>query len=288
MIYLQGGLVFGGVCLLIAAMVPLSRLIMQLPPGRLRRNWYLLAVLVLCFISGYSTYGIMHLDSAGGPLDFVVPVIFFLGACFVLMVNFLSFRTALDSKRLAALEEESITDPVMGIYNRRHLERRLKEEVMRAQRFGLPLALLLLDMDNFKRINDNYGHQAGDGVLACVGECIQKTVRATDIVARYGGDEILVIAPNTDVLAAADLAERLRKAVGDSLTRPGASSLARIVRCEASIGVAGLNPGISDSVELLSDVDEALYRAKREGRNRVFIKGKGAPYAVNISQTQSA
>jgi diguanylate cyclase (GGDEF)-like protein len=288
MIYLQDGLVFSGVCLLVVAMVPLSRLIMQLPPGPLRRNWYFLAVLVLCFIVGYSAYGVMHLDSEGGPLNLVVPVIFFLGACFVLLVNFLSLKTALDSKRLVALEEESITDSVMGIYNRRHLERRLKEEVMRAQRFDLPLALLLLDIDNFKKVNDNYGHQAGDRVLACVGECIQRTVRATDIVARYGGDEILVIAPSTEVMAAAELAERLRQAVGEALTPPGACSLGRIVHCEVSIGVAGLNPGINDPVELLSDVDEALYRAKREGRNRVVVRGRGTPLAVKISKSQSA
>jgi diguanylate cyclase (GGDEF)-like protein len=288
MIHLQNGLVLGGICLLAAAMIPVSRLIMQLPPGRLRQSWHVLTILILCFIAGCIGYGVMHAHRHSNPLDLAVPVIFFLGACFVLLVNFLSFRTASDSKRLAALEQESIMDPVMGIYNRRYLERRLREEVMRAQRFDLPLALLLLDIDNFERVNDHYGHQAGDGVLACVGGCIQKTVRATDIVARYGGDEILVIAPNTEVLAAAELGERLRQAVGDSLTPPGACTLGRIVKCEVSIGVAGLNPGVSDSVALLSDVDEALYRAKREGSNRVAVKGKGVARAVKISRSQQA
>ncbi len=150
MIILQNGLVLTGVFLLIAALFPVRRLIVQLPPGRLRRNWYVLTALILCFIAGYIGYGALHMNSYGGPLDLVVPVIFFLGAYFVLLVNSLSFRTALDGKRLAVLEQENIMDPVMGIYNRRHLERRLKEEVMRAQRFCLPLTLLLLDIDNFK------------------------------------------------------------------------------------------------------------------------------------------
>ncbi len=286
MIILQNLLVFSTVCLLVSAMIPLGRLIMQLPPGRLRRSWFLLAVLVLLFITGNCIYGVKQMESEGGPLDFIVPVIFFLGACFVLTASSLSFQTALDSKRLAILEHESITDPIMGIYNRRHLEQRLGEEVKRAQRFGIPLALLLLDIDNFKEINDNYGHQAGDRVLACVGECIQRTVRTTDVVTRYGGDEILVIAPDVDVYSAAELAERLREAVGDALTSPGACTPGRTIRCEVSVGVAGLHPGIKDSLELLSDVDQALYQAKREGRNRVVVKSKGTPRLVEISRSQ--
>jgi diguanylate cyclase (GGDEF)-like protein len=278
MIILQNGLVFAGVILLVAALFPVRRLILQLPPGHLRRSWYVLTALILCFIAGYVGYSVTRINSYGGPLDLVVPVIFFLGAYFVFQVNSLSFRTALDGKRLAILEQENIMDPIMGIYNRRHLERRLKEEVMRAQRFNLPLTLLLLDIDNFKQINDSYGHQTGDRVLGCVGECIQKTVRITDIVARYGGDEILVIAPNTDVPSAGELAERLRHAVGDSLAPAEVYTRGLKIRCEVSIGVAGLGQGITDSLALLSDVDEAMYRAKREGRNRVVIGAKGVPH----------
>ncbi len=277
MIILQNGLVFTGVFLLVAALFPVRRLILQLPPGRLRRSWYVLTALILCFIAGYIGYGIMHMDRYAGPLDLVVPVTFLLGACFIFLVNSLSFRTAVDGRRLAILEQENIMDPIMGIYNRRHLERRLKEEVMRAQRFNLPLTLLLLDIDNFKEINDNYGHQTGDRVLGCVGECIQKTVRTSDIVARYGGDEILVIAPNTDAPSGGELAERLRQAVAGSLAPAGEGTMGVKVRCEVSVGVAGLDQGITDCLALLSEVDEAMYRAKREGRNRVVIGAKGVP-----------
>jgi len=277
MIILQNGLAFAGVCLLVAALFPVRRLILQLPPGRLRRSWYVLTALILCFIAGYIGYSVTRISSYGGPLDLVVPVMFFLGGCFVFQVNSLSFRTALDGRRLAILEQENIMDPVMGIFNRRYLERRLKEEVMRAQRFNLPLTLLLLDIDNFKEINDKYGHQAGDSVLGSVGECIQKTVRITDIVARYGGDEILVIAPNTDVPSAGELAERLRQAVGNSPVPVEVRTRGLKVRCEVSVGVAGLDRGVTDSLALLSDVDEAMYRAKREGRNRVVIGAKAVP-----------
>ena len=244
-------------------------MIIQLPSGLLRRSWYVLAGLIICFIAGYIAYGITSLNTHRGPLDLVVPAIFFLGACFVLLVNSLSARTSLDTKRVALLEHESLTDPLTGTYNRRYLERRLKEEVLRARTLNLPLSVLLIDIDNFKTINDTHGHQVGDRVLSCVGERIGKTVRAADIVARYGGDEILVITPDTGLPSATQLAERLRRVVGESLAFPGGCVAAKSVSCAVSIGVATLDTVDGDMLTLLSDVDNALYRAKRDGRNRV-------------------
>jgi diguanylate cyclase (GGDEF)-like protein len=269
MTILQNGLIIAGLCLLFAALFPVKQLIGQLPPGRLRRGWWVLTTLIVCFIGGYVAYGIIRFGSRGGPLDLVVPAIFFLGACFVLLVIVLSAQTARDTGRIALLEHENTIDPLMGIYNRRHLERRLREEVVRAQRFGLPLSVLLVDVDRFKHINDTYGHRAGDLVLSSVAGRIAKTVRSTDIVARYGGDEILVIGPNTSLESASQLGERLRQATVESCCSSDGATEGHSISCTVSVGVAVLEPGIGDSLKLLSRVDEALYHAKQDGRNRV-------------------
>jgi len=117
------------------------------------------------------------------------------------------------SARTRILEEETITDPLMKIYNRRYMDKRLIEEISRAQRYELPLSVFLIDIDHFKQINDNYGHQVGDDVLKGLGKLIPETLRENDIVARYGGEEIFVILPNTSDSDAIIVAERLRHTV---------------------------------------------------------------------------
>jgi diguanylate cyclase (GGDEF)-like protein len=197
-------------------------------------------------------------------------VIFFFGACFVLAVTGLSLRTALDVRRVAVLELENITDPLMAIHNRRYLERRLDEEVARASRYGLALSILMIDIDHFKNINDAFGHHAGDLVLTALGKLIADACRDSDIAARFGGEEIVIIAPNTTALAAVPLAERLRRAVESAALLPaGESSPGRPVRVTISIGVAELGEHARDVPGILASADKALYRAKNAGRNRV-------------------
>jgi len=125
-------------------------------------------------------------------LDLIVPSVFFFGAGFVWLTATLSLHTAIDIRRVTVLEHENITDPLIGIYNRRYLDRRLQEEFIRARRYSLPLSVLLLDIDHFKRVNDAYGHQVGDLVLSYLGKLLLSAIRATDIIARYGGEEILI------------------------------------------------------------------------------------------------
>ena len=133
------------------------------------------------------------------------------------------------------------------------------------------MSVLILDIDLFKRINDANGHQVGDQVLIYLGKLILDAIRETDIVTRYGGDELLIIAPNTNASSAAALAERLRQHVEThALILSSALNQRKEIRIKVSIGVTSLNDGITGHQQLVSYADEALYRAKQEGRNRVI------------------
>ena len=271
--FIANGLVAAGIILQFLALRPVRRLIALLPAGRLRLSWYILTALIVIFIIGYGVYILAFWGNHESLSDLVVPAIFFLGACFVLLVNVLSLETTRNARRLIVLEQESITDPLTGIYNRRYLERRLTDEIARAHRYGMPLSVLLIDIDHFKHVNDVHGHQVGDLVLAGMAQLIATTLRTTDIVARYGGEEIMVIAPSTPVKTAADLAERLRKVV-ENASFEVPVELSRDISAlsvTVSIGVACFSHHTKDSQDLVQNADKALYRAKNAGRNRVVM-----------------
>ena len=240
----------------------------------MRSNWRILRTLIFTFIAGYVAYTVFFWNNEGTILELVVPVVFFLGACFVWLVNTLSMHTAFDLRRVADLELETMTDSLTGIYNRRYLDRRLKEEVDRALRYDLPLSVLLLDIDHFKLINDQYGHQAGDLVLSSMGKLIMGIARTSDIVARYGGEEFLVIGTSTPLANAPIFAERLRRTVEETLLVPACDlTNGEDIRVTVSIGVAALGRENGCVSALVKAADIALYRAKLEGRNRVVVSG---------------
>jgi len=170
-----------------------------------------------------------------------------------------------------ALKKLTITDSLTGVLNRRYLQDRLKDEVARSERYGHTMSLLMLDLDGFKNCNDTHGHLFGDTVLKDVAEALMKTVRSMDIVARYGGDEFIVILPETPESVAIDIAERLRNSVYRAAQRTSAEAAPVSVALTASIGIA-CYPNHGDTVEMLLDnVDKALYRAKNKGKNLVEV-----------------
>ena len=166
------------------------------------------------------------------------------------------------------LELLAITDGLTGLYNHRHFRARLDDEFARAQRYNLPLSCMIMDIDNFKAVNDTFGHLQGDVVLRRVAECTQKTVRKSDIVARYGGEEFVVIMPQTGVEGALHQAERLRMRIAD-LPFEGFPEGHRI---NVSVGVAAFDPqAMPDCDSLVRIADRGLYEAKNQGKNRVVI-----------------
>jgi diguanylate cyclase (GGDEF)-like protein len=229
------------------------------------------------FIGGYIAFLWAFGRQIAGWPDLIVPAVFFLGACFVWLTFRLALQTALDIRRVTLLEKESITDSLTGLYNRRYLDRRLEEEFSRSRRYRTPLSILLVDIDHFKSVNDTHGHQAGDLVLSYLAKLTLNAVRTSDIAARYGGEELLVIAPNTAESAAGALAERLRQHIENHelvLTRDPGNR--QIVRITVSVGVAVVDGEMENAQQLVQQADEALYRAKKEGRNRVVVCKSGS------------
>lgn len=164
------------------------------------------------------------------------------------------------------LELLATTDDLTGLHNRRSLQHRLKFEVARARRFRSPLSALMIDVDHFKKINDEYGHIVGDQVLANIGRLLRESLRVIDLPSRYGGEELCIILPNTPVEGACKLAENLRVKIEALLHDAGA----RQFQVTVSIGVGAFNHmDINDADSLLQQADAALYHAKRAGRNRV-------------------
>jgi two-component system cell cycle response regulator len=163
--------------------------------------------------------------------------------------------------------ELALTDPLTGLYNRRYMESHVTSLVEQALARGKPLALLVVDIDYFKAVNDMHGHDAGDDVLREFATRVKKSIRGIDLACRYGGEEFVIVMPETDMAVAAIVAERIRRRIaGEPFSiRAGAAALDVTI----SVGIAAL-AGVSDTAAaILKRADQALYRAKRDGRNRV-------------------
>jgi diguanylate cyclase (GGDEF)-like protein len=173
------------------------------------------------------------------------------------------------------VQKQALTDELTGLYNVRQFHSRLDNEIDRAQRFATPLSLVMLDIDKFKSVNDTYGHQQGDRVLVEVARVLRRLSRDVDLPARYGGEEMAVVLPQTDLGGAEQQAERMRSAIeGMQIARLDGGGLLQIT---ASFGVASFPGEGPDKTTLIAAADAALYRAKHGGRNRVE---RGEPAAA--------
>ncbi|MEX1201148.1 MAG: sensor domain-containing diguanylate cyclase [Methylophaga sp.] len=176
----------------------------------------------------------------------------------------------------ARLHEEiklvGLRDPLTGVNNRRFFDQRIEEEVSRAKRQKTPLSCLFVDLDHFKRVNDQHGHQAGDLILKQVANLINDSLRSTDVLSRYGGEEFVILLTDTDTAAAADIARRMREHIA---AMHFIVSHGRKVQITLSIGLATLNINspLLTSKQLLKAADQAVYAAKISGRNCVHQAG---------------
>ncbi len=165
------------------------------------------------------------------------------------------------------IRDNAITDVLTGLYNRRYLNEVGPGLLAAAERYGTPISLAIFDIDHFKKVNDTYGHLAGDRVLREVAHTLAEGVRASDIVVRYGGEEFLVVMPGTDLGRAFIVSEKLRRSVEEAHIVPEEGADAVTI----SGGVAEFVDGM-DLEDLIRDADAALYRAKRSGRNRIEMQ----------------
>ncbi|MGB8509629.1 MAG: GGDEF domain-containing protein, partial [Pyrinomonadaceae bacterium] len=168
-----------------------------------------------------------------------------------------------------AASEKSMTDALTGLLNRYGLQRALQRELADARRYGRPLSCLVIDVDHFKAVNDTYGHAAGDTALLQVGRVLTEAVRGSDVVCRHGGEEFLVLAPETKLEGAHSLGEKIRLDVAARLFGDGE----RVFRLTISVGVSQLRADESGN-DMIARADEALYQAKESGRNRVEVVGQ--------------
>lgn len=171
------------------------------------------------------------------------------------------------NKRLETLAD---TDGLTGLFNRRYFDAALLREVQRSLRYKTPLGVVLLDLDDFKRINDDFGHAMGDEVLRNVGQVVASSVRQTDFAARYGGEEVAIVFTQTSAQGVSEVTERLRVRLAERVH----GYQGRTLHCTASFGVSvcdGVELSPPSATEIVERADRALYRAKHTGRNRVVL-----------------
>lgn len=199
-------------------------------------------------------------------LAFIEGIIFSLVlAFFLIMMTSLRLREELEANQ-AKLEILAATDALSGLGNRRHFLETASREIERAQRYKRPLSLIMLDIDHFKAINDNHGHQCGDIVITTLGHMLAQKVRSQDIVCRIGGEEFAILMPETPLDVATQIAERLREAL---VGTPVPCEHAQAIHCTASFGVAELHSTDKSIYDLMPRADKGLYYAKHQGRNRI-------------------
>ncbi len=175
-----------------------------------------------------------------------------------------------EAKDKKLYQEMAITDSLTGLYNRRYFDELLLREEARARRYPQHFSLLMIDIDDFKKINDTYGHPAGDSVLRLVGQILLRRIRNTDYVARYGGEEFCVIAPHTNKKNASVFAARIMDIIAKEEFPLNQTDKTRVT---VSIGVANFSDDAQTKEDLLKKADDVLYQAKKMGKNRVCLFG---------------
>jgi diguanylate cyclase (GGDEF)-like protein len=180
-----------------------------------------------------------------------------------------AIQDALEQEAAQRLYESAVRDPLTHLYNRRYLDERISGEFAFAMRHGTPLSVIMVDVDHFKKVNDTHGHLAGDEVLKSVATTVQKSIRLEDIAARYGGEEVVVVARGADVNNALALGERIRRMI-QKLVIPWENEGLQVT---VSVGIATRTPDkpYATVEALIAAADSGLYVAKESGRNKVIV-----------------
>jgi diguanylate cyclase (GGDEF)-like protein len=225
-----------------------------------KRDWATLLVLV-CSISAAIASALLEPGAQSDPGTWANR------GCMIAVMSGVAFMVSRVTAVERTLFQLSTSDPLTGAFNRRHFMGLMNIEEKRAERYGTQLSLLMLDIDHFKKINDTYGHQTGDVAIKVVAQACRKKLRPTDILCRYGGEEFIIVLPQTDEAGAVKAAEYIREAIG-KLDIEGQDG--RVLQCTVSIGVSAYIRHATTE-QLIECADQALYVAKQSGRNQVQV-----------------
>ena len=263
--------------LMVYSILIAARIFRQLPRGSFLKWWKLLLVLIIGFAICYFIFALTISHREPDPLIQLVVAVFFFGAVFVLLTLRLFMHTFTSIAKTGWLNRNSILDESSGIYNLRYFEMRLNEEFDRARRYNIPLTLLLVEIDEFKKTNSSYGRIMGEKVFGGICKLLKENFRTSDIMARYGGDQLIMMLPSTALFSARKAAEKYRAVIEDKVLDVADEERDVIsvrLNYTISIGVSVLQNDVKRAGELIRRADIALYKAKDRGRNRVAIYGE--------------
>jgi len=233
------------------------------------RRIFLLTTIVTILLASYLILRLTVMpETLRGRPDALSMACFLVGLIILCLAHYFCLRYTTKSTR-RKIEELTFIDELTQVYNYRYLDKRMAEELRVAKRFNAPMSVVYIDVDNFKRVNDEYGHQLGNRVLREMGGILSVGARGTDLIGRMGGDEFLLILPNTDRDETQIVSERVRERVEAHVFEVGDGR--KIDYLRLSMGVATYPLDAQDKDTLIACADQAMYRAKQTGGNRVCI-----------------
>lgn len=260
-----------GICLYAASLFTVQQLVKKLPLGEVRNNWKILSFFIVGFIVGYGAYIFMLLTGKLGLESITYPAICLAAAGFVLLLCFLTYQTTRDIGEAIAMDQASIVDPILDIYNRRYFDRRIDEETQRSRRYNQPLSLILFEVDQFESIAKKHGRLVGDVVLRKVSDFLVGSVRASDIVARFDDHKIVIATTQTKPDMAIMLADRIRGEIEKLEVLPVSDQNdLNALRVTVTAGVSCVEDRIKSGFDLTDVAEKAMKRAESEGYNRVY------------------
>ncbi len=271
MFLLANILLLSGICLFAASLFAVQQLIKKLPQGEVRNNWKILSFFIAGFAVGYAAYMFMLITGKLVLASINFPAVCFVVSAFVLLLCFLTYQTTRDIRLAIALDQASIIDPVLEIYNRRYFDRRIDEETQRSRRYNQPLSIILFEIDQLQSIINNQGSLVADVVLRKVSDFLVGSVRSSDIVARYDDHKIVVATTQTEPDMAIMLADRLRAEAEKLEILPNSEQKdLDALHITVTAGVSCVEERIKNGFDLMDVAEKAIMRADSNGRNRVY------------------
>jgi len=271
MTFLVNIFLISGICLYAASIYTVQQLLKKLPLGEVRNNWKILSFFIVGFMVGYAVYMYLLLTGKVASASITYPAICLAASAFVLLLCFLTYQTTRDISEAIAMEQASIIDPLLDIYNRRYFDRRIDEETQRSRRYNQPLSIILFDIDQFETVIASHGKLVGDVVLRKVSDFLVASVRSSDIVARYDERRIVVATTQTKPDMAIMLADRLRGEIEKLEVLPNSDAeKTDALHITVTAGVSCVEDRIKSGFDLTDVAEKAIHRAEKNGHNRVY------------------